>query len=293
MNLFSEHDNLVEKDSFCYNMFAANTYKIMIGCPGDIREEKDIAIKVINRWTNLHAEQYATVLIPIHWTTSSYPEHGSHPQTLLNGQLVSKSDMLVGIFGARIGTPTDKSLSGTIEEIEEHIKDGKQVMLFFRRQNDTSTIPASEIEKLQAFKTKVRDHSFFGEYDSSSTFEAAFTNALELFLANNWLSNPKPAKVSRDSLELSPDEINVLKSWTESNDPDAHSTAYKGGTVFILGDLSYDVTEARELVQWREFFKKLERAGYIEQYRTNRQGNPVYQLLSPAFNYIDKLSKHE
>ena len=57
--------------------------------------------------------------------------------------------------------------------------------------------------------------------------------------------------------------------------------------------MSYDITEGRELVQWREFFIKLEHAGFIEQYRKDRQGNPVYQLRTPAFDYIDNLSKHE
>lgn len=274
-------------------MFAANTYKIMIGCPGDIKEEIDMAMRVINRWTTLHAEQHSTVLLPIHWTTNSYPAHGAHPQTLLNGQLVSKSDMLVGIFGARVGTATDKSQSGTIEEIEEHIEAGKPVMLFFRRQNDIANTPASEIEKLQAFKSSIKNRDFYREYDSQSTFEATFTDALELFLANNWLSEPKPKDVSQSSIELSDEEIDVLKSWVASNEPDAHAARYMGGTMFVLGSLSYDVTDGRELVQWQEFFNKLERAGFIEQYRTNRQGEPVYQLRTPAYDYIDNLDKHE
>ena len=272
-------------------MFAANTYKIMIGCPGDIREEIDIAMKVINHWTTLHAEQHSTVLLPIHWTTNSYPEHGAHPQTLLNGQLASKSDMLIVIFGAKVGTPTDKAQSGTIEEIEEHIKSGKPVMLFFRRQNDTSNIPASEIERLQTFKSNVKNQCLYREYDTPSSFEVTFTDALELFLANNWLSEPGPKEVRHGQIELSQEEID--EAWTASNDPDAHSAAYIGGTVFVVGSLSYDVTEGRELVQWREFFNKLERAGFIEQYRTNRQGNPVYQLRTPAYNFIDNLDKHE
>ena len=273
-------------------MFAANTYKIMIGCPGDIKEEIGIAMRVINHWTTLHAEEHSTVLLPIHWATSSYPEHGAHPQTLLNGQLASKSDMLIGIFGAKVGTPTDKAQSGTIEEIEEHVKSGKPVMLFFRRQNDTS-IPASEIEKLQSFKSNVKDQCLYREYDTPSTFEATFTDALELFLANNWLSEPKPKDVSKGSIELSEEEFEVLKAWVASDEPDAHAARYMGGTMFVLGSLSYDVTDGRELVQWREFFNKLERAGFIEEYRKNRQGDPVYQLCTPAYNYIDNLDKHE
>lgn len=128
-------------------------------------------------------------------------------------------------------------------------------MLFFRRQNDTTNIPASEIEKLQAFKSSIKTREFYREYDTPSAFEAIFTGALELFLANNWLSEPKPKEVSQGSIELSDEEINILKMWVASDEPDAHAATYMGGTVFILGSLSFDVTEGRKLVQWREFFK--------------------------------------
>lgn len=273
-------------------MFTANVYRIMIGCPSDIHEEVKSAINVIFHWTNLHAESRGIVLLPIHWATNAYPELGSHPQTILNEQLASKSDMLICIFGARVGTPTGKSQSGTIEEIEEHIKAGKPVMLFFRRQNDIS-ISASEIEALQVFKSKVKDRCLYCEYDNPSAFESVFTNALELFLANNWLSEPKPNKAKLDKIELKDKEIMLLKSWIESNDPDAHSTRYKGGTVFFLGGLSYDVTDGHELVEWMDFFNKLENAGFIVQYKYNRQGNPVYQLRAPAYDFIESFYKHE
>ena len=48
-------------------------------------------------------------------------------------QMVEKSDLLVCLFGTRIGTPTDTDASGTIEEIREHIKAGKQVMMFCKK----------------------------------------------------------------------------------------------------------------------------------------------------------------
>lgn len=165
-------------------MFTADTYRIMIGCPGDIREEVHIAKEVINRWTNLHAEQNKVVLLPINWGTNSYPAQGAHPQKLLNKQIADKSDLLVGIFGARIGSPTDTSQSGTIEEIEEHIRKGKPVMLFFRKYNDATS---DELIKLESFKNSIRDQCLYREYNQVQDFESCFTDALELFLADRWL----------------------------------------------------------------------------------------------------------
>lgn len=163
-------------------MFTARVYRIMIGCPGDVRDEVEIAKSVINRWTIVHAEQSGAVLLPINWETNAYPKQGAHPQKILNKQLTDKSDMLIGIFGSRIGSPTDTSKSGTIEEIEEHIRNNKPVMLFFRRLNDISRTSAEELAQLEDFKNNIKNRGLYKEYDSEIDFERVFSNALELFL---------------------------------------------------------------------------------------------------------------
>ena len=170
----------------------------MIGCPGDILEEVQIAKNVIIQWTNQNAQQ-GRVLIPINWETNSYPEQGAHPQKILNKQIVEKSDMLVGIFGARIGSPTDTAKSGTIEEIDEHINDGKPVMLFFRRLNDTSLTTSEELAKLEAFKTGIKDRCLYREYNAENDFEKVFSSSLELFLMEHWLEeNNSPTETKKD-----------------------------------------------------------------------------------------------
>ena len=113
-------------------MFPANVYKIMIGAPSDIEEEVSIAMNIIHHWNDINAEKQKTVLLPLHWSISSYPAIGMHPQKAINKQVVSKSDLLICIFGAKLGTPTNDYASGSVEEIEEHLKAGKPVMIFFK-----------------------------------------------------------------------------------------------------------------------------------------------------------------
>lgn len=47
---------------------------------------------------------------------------GISPQSIINEQILDKCDFLVGVFWKRIGTATDKYASGSVEEIEKHMK---------------------------------------------------------------------------------------------------------------------------------------------------------------------------
>lgn len=271
-------------------MFSAKVYRIMIGCPGDIQEEVKIAKTVINRWTSIHAEQRGMILLPINWDTNSYPEQGDHPQKILNRQLADKSDMLIAVFGSKVGSPTNTSASGTIEEIEHHIKAGKPVMLFFRKYNDITRISATELAKLEAFRSNIKDSGLYKEYNTESDFKEVFSNALELFLGDHWLDNTQSTTREQETVEFSIEDIDVLKKWIASNNAEAQFVKYKGGTLFFIGDLQYDVTEVRELVRWNDFFNRLLTARFIEIARHNRHGDPVYQLCVRAYDYIDSLN---
>lgn len=269
-------------------MFTAQVYRIMIGCPGDVEEEVKIAKDVISRWTNLHAEQNSIVLLPSHWSTNSYPEQGAHPQTILNEQLAEKSDMLVGIFGSKIGTPTNKAKSGTIEEIEEHIKSGKPVMLFFRRYNDLSKTSPSNLAALDEFKNDIKARVLYGEYNTVSDFEKTFTDALELFLADNWLKVPRPHERKDTRISFSDEEIAAVKKWVESNNNTAFVLGDMGGKIYVLGNISYQVELGRDEAQWSDFFERLQRVGFVKYSRMTKQG-PVYELQKSAFDYFDNI----
>ena len=120
----------------------------MIGCPSDIIEEVEVAKSVILKWSCTNAEVHNLVLLPLHWSDNSYPGYGQHPQKMLDRQLVDKGDMLVCIFGSKIGTATDTSDSGSIEEIEEHVKAGKHVMIFFKKQGDLINANIDQLRKI-------------------------------------------------------------------------------------------------------------------------------------------------
>lgn len=85
------------------------------------------------------------------------------------------------------------------------------------------------------------------------------------------------------------EEIELIKNWAASNDPNAHSVAYKGGTIYVIGNKSFDITDGYELIKMKDFFNRLKTGGLIEQVRTTRSGDPVYQLTLSAYSYVNSI----
>ena len=190
--------------------FIARVYRIMIGAPSDIKEEVQIAKDVINEWNYVHTELHHKVLLPLHWSISAYPNSGKHPQKIINEQVVDKSDLLICIFGSKLGTPTDTDISGSVEEINEHFKAGKDVMIFFRKNLEIESLDdMQQVEKLLKFKESIKGNALFEEYEKNS-FKSILSQKLQLFLNNTWLNpNYEPKEIELDVVEIKLDKSNL------------------------------------------------------------------------------------
>ena len=190
--------------------FIARVYRIMIGAPSDIKEEVQIAKDVINEWNYVHTELHHKVVLPLHWSISAYPNSGKHPQKIINEQVVDKSDLLICIFGSKLGTPTDTDISGSVEEINEHLKAGKDVMIFFRKNLEIESLDdMQQVEKLLKFKESIKGNALFEEYEKNS-FKSILSQKLQLFLNNTWLNpNYEPKEIELDVVEIKLDKSNL------------------------------------------------------------------------------------
>ena len=190
--------------------FIARVYRIMIGAPSDIKEEVQIAKDVINEWNYVHTELHHKVLLPLHWSISAYPNSGKHPQKIINEQVVDKSDLLICIFGSKLGTPTDTDISGSVEEINEHLKAGKDVMIFFRKNLEIESLDdMQQVEKLLKFKESIKGNALFEEYEKNS-FKSILSQQLQFFLNNTWLNpNYEPKEIELDVVEIKLDKSNL------------------------------------------------------------------------------------
>jgi hypothetical protein len=151
--------------------FRAIVCNVMIASPGDVQVERNMVREIVHEWNTVHAASRNAVLLPVSWETHSTPLQGDRPQEIINGQVLKDSDLLIAAFWTRLGTPTGKAASGTVEEIQEHIKAGKPALLYF---SSTPVAPDSvdpeQYRALRDFRDECRQKGLYQTYDSTTDF---------------------------------------------------------------------------------------------------------------------------
>jgi len=279
-------------------MFQANVYNVMIGAPSDIIDEIKIAEDVLQEWNRLHSKREKRVLLPLHWSKDAYPSSGTNPQKIINQQIVEKSDLMIGIFCTRIGTPTGSSESGTIEEIDEHRNAGKHVMIFFKKScSDIGNFDGEQFKKLNAFKQTITDKDLWGEFKDATDFKEVFSQKLQLFLNDNFNDSerePRQTETPKPSAEslLSEKDIERLKKWVSAKDPLFIIEDFLDGRrMYMLGSGNSNIVSGgREKAEWETFFEKLLKLEFICQDGLDKKGRPKYKLKISAFDFIDNMN---
>jgi hypothetical protein len=159
--------------------FKAKVVKVMIASPGDVARERQLVRDVIYEWNNVHSEDKDLVLLPVGWESHASPEMGDRPQAIINKQVLADSDLLIAVFWTRLGSPTGKSSSGTVEEIEEHLKAGKPAMIYFSSAPVLlESVDEGQYRALRKFKDECREKGLYAEYDSPPDFKEKLARQL-------------------------------------------------------------------------------------------------------------------
>jgi hypothetical protein len=107
-------------------------------------------------------------------------------QSILNEHVLRDCDLLVGIFWTRIGTRTTAYESGSVEEIERHIADGKDVMLYFSSAPVMlDNLDPEQYELLKKFRNSCQQRSLYESFSSSQDFKEKFSRQLALTIQRN------------------------------------------------------------------------------------------------------------
>lgn len=279
-------------------MFIGRIYRIMIGCPSDVKEEILVAKEVIYNWSEVNSDLTQIALLPLHWSTNSFPEMGAHPQKILDRQIVDKSDLLVCIFASKIGTATDTAESGSIEEIEEHIKNNKPVMLYFRKNIDISATSPEALEKLLDFKRRMKDKALWWEYKDDNEFKDVFKQHLQEFINNKWLKeNPTELLEERHvykseniKVEFDKDELEMFYKWSNSLNQSYMIVSDRTGFNVYMGlDNGYHFNKGKEEAAFNDYMKRLLKVGYIEYKQTDKRGNTIYAITKKGYDFAKTL----
>ena len=281
--------------------YNANVFKVMIASPSDVAGEPSVIREVLSEWNTVHADIRKVVLLPLSWETDTSPEMGEHPQAIINRQILKDCDVLVGVFWTRIGTPTGDYASGTVEEIEKHIKTGKPTMLYF---SSAPVVPerldANQYAALNNFKDSCKPRGLFETYGSINEFKDKFYRQLQLKLnQDSYFVKRSSTTADRTSPVSSVPDVPALSHEAQNLLEEAVQDA-RGRLVRILSldGIAIHTNEKRLTekgnprsgAMWEGALQELNQSGLIidrgsgEVFHVTRKGYDVAKLLESRLN---------
>src|ERR1035441_9246526 len=186
------------------------TLRIVLASPGDVSAEREVVAALVSETDGTICRN----LIPPlalelrRWETDSYPGlHLEGPQGIIDDRLrIDQSDIVVGVFRRRFGTPTADANSGTEHEIRLAIKAWKahgapRVMLYFAEDlKDSAALQNDEqYLKVQTFKRELmeQEKALVGFFVDLVDFERQLRSHLmqaALQIYNDLVARAEPKK---------------------------------------------------------------------------------------------------
>lgn len=155
--------------------------QVFVASPSDVAEERgtlDAVIAELNRtWVGSLGVRFEV----LKWETHARPGFDADPQAVINAQIPDDYDVFIGILWSRLGTPTSRAASGTVEEFERAYLRFKttgsvpEIMLYFKDAPLTpSRIDAAQFATLQTFRKSLSDKGgLYSTFEDQAGFEAS------------------------------------------------------------------------------------------------------------------------
>jgi hypothetical protein len=151
--------------------------RVFVASPGDTREERGRLEVVIDELNRGMAAEQGIVLELVSWETHVRPGMGSDAQEVVNRQL-PEADIVIVIFWKRLGTPTPRAGSGTVEEIQRaieqwHSKGEIEIQAYFNQSPySPRQTELEQLGRLLAFRATIESAGLLvWEYDGVPDFE--------------------------------------------------------------------------------------------------------------------------
>ncbi|MHC4042451.1 hypothetical protein [Bradyrhizobium sp. 23AC] len=136
-------------------------FRIVVASPAELYDTRRAVFDVIHE-LNRTLESQGISIRGVGWEEYATPGIGSEVQEVVSQQILREYDILIALLATRLGTPTEKHRSGTVEEIEHAIANTSnpmglyRVQVYFRdRIESVSSISIDEFSKLTEFRKQL------------------------------------------------------------------------------------------------------------------------------------------
>jgi CRISPR/Cas system CSM-associated protein Csm2 small subunit len=138
---------------------------VFVASPGDVEPERarvENAVREVNLNLLSSSQDSIIQLALVRWETHAYPSFGQDPQAVINAQIGTEYDIFIGILWSRVGTPTPRFPSGTLEEFWAAYKKWQSdrtsvtLMIYFKDEPlSPSQLDTSQLAQVQSFKKEL------------------------------------------------------------------------------------------------------------------------------------------
>lgn len=156
--------------------------EVLVASPGDVRAQRTVVQTEVEGWNRgALARRLGVRLEARLWELDSVPELGNgDAQEVLNRQLLDHADIVIALFHARLGTPTQRAESGTAEELQGAIERRLPVHVFVSKADISRNHDPVQLQALNEFLDKLgRTGGLIGEFESDDELALKVRRALE------------------------------------------------------------------------------------------------------------------
>lgn len=201
-------------------------------------------------------------------------------------------DILIGIFWARLDSPTGKYASGTVEEISKHCAKNKLASIYIPEKPYPTNI---NLQQLQLLKNQTQvwlKEGLLDFYDNNSTFKQKIKDHLSLQIQSNEyiesiLNNNSPTSETQTTttLQLTEEIVQILLN-TGNSHGEIHLLQNMDGAVLITGNVKMNSDHQREVAKWAKNLNKLSKFNLV---KTIGENSDSFCLTDDGWKAFDQL----
>jgi hypothetical protein len=152
--------------------------RIFVSSPGDVQDERDCLDGVVKELNLIYGDFLGLQFRLVKWETDARPGIAEDGQAVLNEQMPNDYEIYLGIMWARVGTPTRRSVSGTVEEFEAAYHRYKtashlvSILFYFKEAAVPTNVNTEQLRSVQSFRADIESRGVvYWRFSETREFE--------------------------------------------------------------------------------------------------------------------------
>lgn len=170
-------------------------YRCLLISPMDVTAERDALTHLVNQWNAQIGVGLKARIELVRWESHAVPDMAMPAQNVINDQLLKDCDLGIAVFWSKLGTPTAKHPSGSVEEVYGLLHKGARVLVYFcDLPIPQAALRDDQYAKLQETKRTFQNQGLYAVYSDVASLcsqaQLHLTSVVSEMLAKDTTATP-------------------------------------------------------------------------------------------------------